>query len=88
MLLKSFSDDLRGAAYLGKNTRIVIPSKYTEPSRFATVLAIADDCETELKVGDIVLCTRYPKTCQPFEHEGEKFVTVKEEEILARVEGL
>lgn len=37
--LKPFPDDLRGAKFMA-DTRIHVPEMYTEPSRFATVVAL------------------------------------------------
>lgn len=37
--LKSFADDLRGGMFIS-DSRIYVPEMYTEPSRFATVVAL------------------------------------------------
>lgn len=84
VILESFKDDLRGGP-VQLESRIVIPSVYTEPSRFSRVVSVGP-LATELKSGDIVMSGRYPHSAWSFEHEGRELVSVKEDEILARIE--
>jgi co-chaperonin GroES (HSP10) len=123
--LRSFADDLRGGPLL-TDARIYIPEMYTEPSRFATVVALGPERRTigewwkvnsapfrwpvvpentiqnahgdwweyfppqripfTVDVGDTVLCNRYPKSARPIIWQGQEFVIVDKDEILARVE--
>lgn len=86
VLLESFPDDLRGAP-IGKQSRIIIPEAYKESSRLAKVLAIGPEVAQsgDVKPGDTVLCNRYPQSAWAFEWQGKEIVSVKAEEILAKV---
>lgn len=39
-----------------------------------------------VRIGDTVLCNRYPKSARPIIWQGQEFVIVDENEILAKVE--
>jgi co-chaperonin GroES (HSP10) len=85
--IESLPDDFRNAP-LNFNLRqtIIIPDCAKEPSRLARVLALGQKgYQYSVKVGDIVLCPRYPSSFQGYEWRGEKFAVMREEEILAKV---
>jgi co-chaperonin GroES (HSP10) len=84
VILEGFQDDMRGAP-LNLESRIVIPTMYAEPSRYSKVLAVGPLC-VEVRPGDVVLSGRYPSSAWAFEHEGRTLVSVKEDEILAKIE--
>jgi len=82
VLLAPHPDDMRGAAL---DSKIIVPGQYAEPSRLSKVAAVGAKVY-DIKVGDIVFSSRYPRSAWEIEHEGEKFVSVKAEEILAKLE--
>ena len=83
VILESFPDDLRGAPLLTKS-KIIIPGRYAETSRLATVVAISKG--SDLVVNEIVLCSRYPQSAWAVNWNGRELVSVKEDEILAKIE--
>ena len=88
--IEALADDFRNAP-LDFNLRqtIVIPDCAREPSRLAKVKQLgengANGYEYDVRVGDIVLCNRYPSSFVGFEWRGEKVALMLEEEILAKV---
>ncbi len=84
VILESFCDDMRGAP-INLDSRIVIPTMYAEPSRYSKVVSIGPLC-TETQPGEVVMTGRYPASAWSFEHEGRELVSVKESEILAKIE--
>lgn len=79
-------DDLRGATFI-KNPMIMVPSMYTEPSRFAKVVAIGSQVRQngDVKIGDTILCNRYPKSAQPFPWDQRRLCLVREDDLLCLV---
>lgn len=84
VILESFPDEIRGTPLLG-TSKIIQPARYAETSRLAKVIAVGPKC-TEVSVGWTVLCNRYPSSAQAFKIEDRELVSVKEDEILARIE--
>lgn len=84
VILEAFCDDMRGAP-INLDSRIVIPTMYAEPSRYSKVISIGPLC-TETQPGEVVMTGRYPESAWSFEHEGRELVSVKESEILAKIE--
>lgn len=92
--VEGLPDDYRGAPLNHSlNSRIVIPDVAKEPNRLAKVVAIGNgrmhdgtQYEFSVKVGDIVLCTRYPKTGAGVKWQGKELFFMSESEILALVE--
>jgi co-chaperonin GroES (HSP10) len=85
VILESFPDDARGTPLVRQS--VVLTDEYqNEPSRLAKVLAIGPDVEELLFEGDTVFCHRYPPSAWSFNFEGRELVSVKEEDILARIE--
>jgi co-chaperonin GroES (HSP10) len=84
VLLESFPDEVRNTR-VNLEPRIILPDSQKEPSRFSKVLAIGPVVAQngDVKVGDIVFTSRYPKSCQNV--DGKLLVIVREEEILCRV---
>lgn len=66
-------------------SRIVIPKVYAEPSRFSRVIAVGPKVK-EVKPGDCVMSGRYPHSAWSFEFEDRTFVSVEEDELLAKLE--
>jgi len=86
VILEPFRDDARGARLFQRERSVVLTDEYQdEPSRLARVVAVGLRV-IEPKVGWTVLCNRYPASAQSFKFEGQEFVSVKEDEILARIE--
>lgn len=85
VVLESFPDDLRGAALIGES-RIIIPSMYTESSRLSKVIALGAKVNCGIAPGDIVFSGRYPPSAQAFKHEDKEFVSVDADDILARID--
>lgn len=84
VILESFPDEARNSALFSKSA-IIIPSQYAETSRLAKVVALGKDVDCTIRVGDTVLCNRYPTSAQAFRFEGIELVSVKQDEILARI---
>jgi len=86
--IEALADDFRNAP-LDFNLRqtLVIPDCAREPSRLAKIKQLGDNgYEYDVRVGDIVLCNRYPSSFVGFEWRGERVALMLEEEILAKVE--
>jgi hypothetical protein len=84
VLLESFPDDLRGAPLNIEPSKIIVPGMYAETSRYSVVIAVG--CEVrDIQPGWVVLSTRYPKSAWSFQFEGREFVSVEQDEILARI---
>jgi chaperonin GroES len=91
--VEGFFDDYRGSPLSLTPSKIVIPDIAKEPSRLAKVVALGDgrlqdgtQYEFSVKVGDLVLCQRYPKTGAGVKWRGKDLFFMSETEILARVE--
>lgn len=93
--IESFPDDFRGAPLT--KISIEIPDAYKEPSRLGKIIAVGDGWmhddergryqhQFSVKVGDIVLCTRYPKTGTGVKFRGSECFFMREIEILGKVE--
>jgi len=86
VLLEEFPQDARGTPLLHKQRSVVLTDDYQdEPSRLAKVVAVGRGV-LDVKTGWTVLCNRYPASAWSFEHEGRELVSVKQDEILARIE--
>jgi co-chaperonin GroES (HSP10) len=90
--VEGFFDDYRGSPLLSHSS-IIIPDIAKEPSRLAKVVAIGDGRLQDgtqhvfsVKVGDLVLCQRYPKTGAGVKWHGNELFFMSETEILAKVE--
>jgi co-chaperonin GroES (HSP10) len=84
VLLDPFPDDIRGTPLVGKSL-LIAPGQYTEPSRLAKVVAVGSEV-LDIKPGWTVMCNRYPHSAWEIRWEGRKYVSVKADEIEARVE--
>ena len=91
--IKPFPDDFRNCP-VDWNLRqtLVIPDAAKEPSRLGRVMALGNGLTRDgeryqfsVKPGDIVLCTRYPKSAANLRWNGEDVLIVDEHEILAKV---
>lgn len=87
-------DDIRGwpVNIALKQNAIIAPTMFSEPSRFGKVVAIGDgklkdgrQHRFEVKLGDIVLCERYPKSGHSVSWQGTKLFAMREIQILAIV---
>jgi co-chaperonin GroES (HSP10) len=92
--IESFPDDYRKASLDYNLTQtLIIPDFAKEPSRLAKVLALGsgdmqdgERYEFSVEPGDIVLCPRYPQSCQVIKRSNGEVITVmREEEIIAKV---
>lgn len=89
--IESFEDEARGSTLRLKQT-ILIPDVAKEPSRLGRVVALGNgrmpDGKThyfDVRVGDVVLCPRYPKSGTGIEWRGRKLFWMRDSEILAKV---
>jgi chaperonin GroES len=91
--IEPLPDDFRGCP-IDWNLRqhLVIPDVAREPSRLGKVVALGsgkmqngERWQFTVKPGDIVLSSRYPKSCQNFKMHGEEIILVREDELLAVV---
>lgn len=62
---------------------VLLPDTAKEKPQQGTIEAIGDDMETELSVGDRVLFPKYTGT--EIKYEGEKYLLMDEDSILARI---
>ena len=90
--IEGLPDDYRGAP-IGNSSCIVIPDVAKEPSRLAKVVALGNGkmqdgtvYEFSVKVGDTVLCTRYPKSGAGVKWQDKELFLMSETEILAKVD--
>lgn len=86
--IEPLPDDFRNAPLeFNIDQKLVIPDCAKEPSRLAKVVQLGDgDYEYAVRVGDLVLCNRYPQSFQGFEWNGERYALMREDEILSVVE--
>lgn len=84
VIVESFPDDLRGGRVI-TDSRVVIPSMYTESSRFSTVISIGSKARVDFKPGDTVFTGRYPVTAQSFKYEDREFVSIEDHEFMALI---
>ena len=90
--IQSLPDDFRDCP-IDWNLRqtLHIPDTAKEPSRLGRVMALGNGFvedgpyQFSVQVGDIVLCTRYPKSAANLRWDGEDVLIVDEREILAKV---
>jgi co-chaperonin GroES (HSP10) len=92
--IESLPDDIRGwpVNVSMKQSMIIAPALFAEPSRLGKVVAIGDGKlkdgrvhTFEVKVGDIVLCERYPQTGAGLKWRGRELFFMREIDILAIV---
>jgi co-chaperonin GroES (HSP10) len=83
VLLAPFPDDARNA---GPRQSIVLTDEYqNEPSQYSKIVAVGAEV-LDLKPGDTVFSQRYPKSAWSFKFNGHEIVSVKYDEILAKIE--
>ena len=94
MQIESMPDDIRGWPLdtALRQRMIIAPQMFSEPSRLGKVVALGDgklkdgrQHRFEVAVGDIVLCTRYPKTGHTVPWQGTGLFVMREVEILAKL---
>lgn len=93
--IESLQDDIRGwpINLSLKSRTIIAPPHHAEASRLGKVVAIGDgrlsdgeQHEFSVKVGDIVLCQRYPASGNAVKWCGKNLFFMSETEILAKIE--